>query len=86
MKEFVIEAQKIPPQERHQFIFKSFDNLEGGEALVVINTHDPLALIRQMQEHRPNQLSYDYIERGPKEWRVRFVKIKKEGCCGFCGS
>jgi uncharacterized protein (DUF2249 family) len=86
MQEFVIEAQKIPAQDRHPFIFQSFDNLQGGDSLIIINTHDPIPLLRQLQEDRPEQFSHEYLLQGPKEWRVRISKIKKEGCCGFCGS
>lgn len=86
MKEFTIEAQKIPAQDRHRFIFQSFDNLQGGESLLVINTHDPIPLLRQFQENRPDQFSQEYLVQGPTEWRVRITKIKKEGCCRVCGS
>lgn len=86
MKEFVIEAQSIPPVERHSFIFQSFDNLEGGDCLVIVNNHDPVPLLRQFQEKRPDQFSFDYLEKGPQVWRLRLTKKAKEGCCGFCGS
>ncbi|MBS1970890.1 MAG: DUF2249 domain-containing protein [Bdellovibrionales bacterium] len=86
MKEFIIEAQTIPPRERHGFIFQSFDNLEGGDSLVIVNNHDPIPLLRQFQEVRPEQFAFEYLEQGPKTWRLRLTKKAKEGCCGFCGS
>lgn len=86
MKEFTIEAQKIPAQDRHAFIFQSFDNLQGGEAILIVNNHNPLPLLQQFQETRPELFSHEYLEQGPKEWRLRITKIKKDGCCGFCGS
>lgn len=86
MKEFIIEAQSIPPAQRHAFIFQSFDNLEGGDSLVIVNNHDPIPLLRQFQEARPEKFAFEYIEQGPKVWRLRLIKKAKEGCCGFCGS
>lgn len=84
MNEFVIEAQKIDSKSRHAFIFESFDNLEGGDCIVIINSHDPLPLLRQFNETRPNQFVEEYLEKGPETWKLRLTKRKKEGCCGFC--
>ncbi|WP_374033515.1 DUF2249 domain-containing protein [Bdellovibrio bacteriovorus] len=84
MKELVIEAQKIEPATRHSFIFESFDKLEGGESLLIVNNHDPLPLLRQFGEARPNQFVDEYLEKGPAVWKLRLTKKKKEGCCGFC--
>ncbi|HEX7674765.1 MAG TPA: DUF2249 domain-containing protein [Bdellovibrio sp.] len=84
MKEFAIRAQEIPGPQRHSFILQSFENLEPGEALVIINTHDPIPLIRQMQDIHGPQLGIEYLAKGPTEWQVRFIKNKVEGCCGCC--
>ena len=86
MKEFIIEAQKIPGPERHGFIFQSYENLEGGQALVIVNNHDPVPLLRQFEQKHANQFSHEYLEKGPHVWRLRITKLKKEGCCGVCGS
>lgn len=85
MTDFVIEAQKIPAPERHAYIFQSFDNLEGGESLVIINTHDPIPLLRQFDTLKQDQFDSEYLEKGPTQWQIRITKKKKEGCCGFCG-
>lgn len=86
MKEFIIEAQKIAPAERHAFIFQSFDNLAGGESIVIVNNHDPIPLLRQFREARTEQFVDEYLQQGPEVWRLRLTKKKKEGCCGFCES
>jgi uncharacterized protein (DUF2249 family) len=85
MNDFVIEAQKIPGHERHAFIFKSFDNLAAGESLVIVNNHDPVPLLNQFRQHRPDAFVHEYLEEGPTCWRLRLTKKKSEGCCGFCG-
>lgn len=86
MTEFIIEAQKISPAQRHAFIFESFDNLEAEDSIVVVNSHDPVPLLVQLQSQRPDTFTTEYLEEGPTVWRVRITKMKKEGCCGFCGS
>lgn len=84
MADFVIEAQQIPAPERHAFIFQSFDNLEGGESLIIVNTHDPIPLLRQFDDRKAGQFVHEYLEQGPQTWRLKITKKKKEGCCGFC--
>lgn len=86
MSDVIIDAQKIPGPERHATIFKTFDGLQDGDALVIVNNHDPRPLLNQFSEHRPDQFKEEYLAEGPTEWKVKITKIKKEGCCGCCGS
>lgn len=86
MNDVIIEAQKIPGPVRHATIFKSFDELQEGSSLVIVNNHDPLPLLNQFGEQRADQFTQEYLVQGPTEWQVKITKIKKEGCCGCCGS
>ncbi|UOF01524.1 DUF2249 domain-containing protein [Bdellovibrio reynosensis] len=85
MKEVIIEAQSIPPQHRHAYIFEAFDNLEAGESVVIVNTHDPVPLLKQFEQNRANQFAHEYQAKGPDLWKLKLTKNKKEGCCGYCG-
>ena len=85
MNDIVIEAQKIPPAERHGYIFQSFDRLEGGNSIVIFNNHDPLPLLRQFEQFRAGEFKHEYLENGPQVWKLKITKKKGEGCCGFCG-
>lgn len=85
MTDLTINAQTIPAPERHATIFNAFDSLEGGEALIIVNNHDPRPLLNKFSEERPDQFSEEYLTEGPSEWKVRLTKKKKEGCCGCCG-
>lgn len=82
MSNVIIEAQKIPGPVRHATIFKAFDDLKDGEALVVVNNHDPRPLLNQFREQRLGQFSQEYLEEGPNEWKVKITKNKNQGCCG----
>lgn len=84
MSEFTIEAQSIPAPDRHEFILKSFANLNPEETLLIVNNHDPRPLVEQMKSVFGKLLEYNYVESGPNVWKVRFVRKKSEGCCGFC--
>lgn len=85
MQEIIIEAQQINPAQRHAFIFQQFDGLEGGASVVIVNNHDPVPLLRQFEQLRAGEFQHDYLEQGPQVWKLRLTKIKKEGCCCFCG-
>ncbi len=43
-----IDLRDVPPPERHPKIFDAFDSLASGEALELINDHDPRPLYYEM--------------------------------------
>lgn len=84
MKNILIEAQLIPSSERHGYIFSTFDSLEAGESITILNSHDPKPLLMQFDEKRPSLFTSEYLLSGPTEWQVKLTKKMKEGCCGCC--
>lgn len=73
MKE--LNLVNMPPFERHPLIFKTFDELKKGESFVLINDHDPKPLYYQFLHERENQFTWEYLEQGPKVWKVKMAKI-----------
>lgn len=71
-----IDVRSIPPRERHPLIFSTFDNLLPGDALLLINDHDPKPLFYQFQAESKNEFTWDYLEKGPDVWRVRIGKAE----------
>lgn len=70
-----IDVRTIPPRERHPLIFRTFGDLAPGEALQLVNDHDPKPLYYQFQaEHGPG-FYWEYLEQGPEIWRVRIGKV-----------
>ena len=77
-----IDVRPIPPRERHPLIFGTFDQLAAGEALLLINDHDPKPLFYQFQAEANGQFTWDYLENGPDVWRVRIGKAAQaDACC-----
>ncbi|MCX7169943.1 MAG: DUF2249 domain-containing protein [Proteobacteria bacterium] len=70
-----VDVRETPPRERHPLIFGSFDQLSPGEALTLINDHDPKPLFYQFQAESGGQFTWDYVETGPETWRVRIGKV-----------
>ena len=86
-----LDVRDIPPRERHPLIFSTFRALAIGEALELVNDHDPLPLYDHFRAEQPGGFGWDYLERGPT-WRVRITKREpvapehgKGSCCGGCG-
>jgi len=48
MAEQRLDLREIPPANRHPEIFEAFEALDSGEALVIVNDHDPNPLYHQM--------------------------------------
>ena len=69
-----IDVRTIPPRERHPLIFGTFDQLSPGDALLLVNDHDPKPLFYQFQAESKNEFTWDYLEQGPDVWRVRIGK------------
>lgn len=69
-----VDVRDIPPRQRHPMIFGAFDALFPGEALLLVNDHDPKPLYYQFSAERSGQFEWEYLEEGPEVWRVRIGK------------
>lgn len=49
MADKTIDVSDIPPWERHQKIHALFEDLASGEALTLINDHEPKPLFYELQ-------------------------------------
>lgn len=87
-----IDLRQIAPPARHALIFSRFEALQPGQALELINDHDPQPLNAQFQLRSPGLFSWSYLEQGPQVWRVAIGKSAKAAsvssgsCCsgGAC--
>ncbi len=70
------DVREMPPPQRHKSIFEKFDGLRSGEGFVLVNDHDPKPLYYELRSVRGEVLDWDYLEKGPKVWRVKVRKTK----------
>lgn len=70
-----LDVRELIPMMRHTKIFQLFDDMQVGEAFILINDHDPKPLYYQFVHERPDQFSWDYLEEGPQDWHVRIGKV-----------
>jgi uncharacterized protein (DUF2249 family)/hemerythrin superfamily protein len=84
-----LHAQTIPPQLRHQEIFRAFDELTPGASFVLVNNHAPWPLLRQFQVLRANAFEWSVLEAGPVTFRVEIQKLvepAQRGVQAFLGA
>jgi uncharacterized protein (DUF2249 family) len=77
-----LDVRQIPGPQRHPMIFNTFDSLAPGEALEILNDHDPFPLHNQFNFMKRGQFSWDYLEQGPELWRVRISRVVQQSQAG----
>lgn len=60
-----VDARKYEPREKHDVIFQTYDKLNSGETMELINDHDPRPLHYQMDAEYTDQFDWKYLEEGP---------------------
>ncbi|MGZ4551965.1 MAG: DUF2249 domain-containing protein [Mycobacteriaceae bacterium] len=65
-----LDVRTLAHGARHEIIFAKLDQLAAGEALVIVNDHDPKPLRYQTAAMWPDRFVWDYLESGPRIWRV----------------
>lgn len=68
-----LDVRQIPPPMKHPTIFNTFERLEVGQAMELINDHDPKPLYYQFQAEMAGKFTWTYVEKGPV-WRVEIGK------------
>ncbi|MGW1339506.1 DUF2249 domain-containing protein [Kribbella sp. NPDC002412] len=71
----VIDVRNIARGGRHPRVFAHYARLAPGEAFILVNNHDPKPLRREFEAIHRGAVSWDYLQTGPEEWRVRIGKV-----------
>lgn len=69
-----LDVRVLPHGQRHEIIFGRLDALAPGEALVIVNDHDPKPLRYQTEALWPDRFTWTYREAGPQTWRVAITR------------
>jgi len=73
-KENILNVTALEPKLKHPTIFVKFDELKPGQSLILHNDHDPKPLYYQLLGERGNIFTWEYLEQGPKLWRIKISK------------
>jgi uncharacterized protein (DUF2249 family) len=72
----VMDVRPIPCSIKHSLILKTWTELVVGDHFILLNDHDPVPLRYQFQAEFPGAFTWDYVEKGPEDFRVRITKIR----------
>ena len=86
----VVDVRTIAPRDRHPLIFSTFRALRAGQAMELVNDHDPRPLYYQFSAEEPGTFTWEYLEQGPATWRVAITRTADApaaaaasgSCCG----
>ncbi|HCS48028.1 MAG TPA: hemerythrin [Candidatus Aminicenantes bacterium] len=70
-----LDLRPMPPFERHDKIFQSWEGLKPGETLRIINDHDPKPLHYQFEAEQKGKYEWEYEQQGPKDWIVKIKRV-----------
>jgi uncharacterized protein (DUF2249 family) len=72
----LFDVRPIPCRVKHAQIFQRWFDLPVGQHFVLLNDHDPVPLRYQLEAEYPGALSWEYLERGPDDFRVKITKLR----------
>ncbi len=70
-----LDLRDLPPAERHGTIFELWDRLAPGQAILLINDHDPKPLYYQFAAEFEGKFQWHYEQEGPEDWIVTIGKL-----------
>jgi uncharacterized protein (DUF2249 family)/quercetin dioxygenase-like cupin family protein len=70
-----LDVRGLRKPDRHPRIFAAYDALEAGQAVVLVNDHDPKPLREEFETEHPGSYGWEYLRQEPGEWRVRIRKL-----------
>ena len=70
-----LDVRAIPHAIRHATVFGAFDAIPPGGSMVLIASHDPQPLLRQLAVRTDGRLDVAYLERGPEAWRLQLTRL-----------
>lgn len=78
----LVDVRGIPPHHRHALVMSRFDALADGDAIELLNDHEPLALLHHFDSTRRDSFDWNVLEAGPERWHVRIAKRSTGGGAG----
>lgn len=70
-----IDIREIYAADRYPTVSGTFEEMQPGEKLELINDHDLAHLLKyKFSIDYPERYDYEYLEQGPNVWRVLLTK------------
>ena len=72
----VMDVRPIPCSIKHGLILRTWFELPVGGHFILLNDHDPVPLRYQFAAEFNDAFTWEYLERGPRDFRVKISKVK----------
>jgi uncharacterized protein (DUF2249 family) len=79
-----IDARSLAPHEGHRLALSMLRNLDAGQALEYVDKHEPRSLHYQLHAQMPGGFGWQYVEMGPRVWRVNITRLDADTQAGTC--
>jgi len=73
----VMDVRPIPCSIKHGLILKTWRELALGDYFILLNDHDPVPLRYQFEAEFGGMFTWEYVEKGPEDFRVKITKVKE---------
>lgn len=68
-----LDLRPLPPAIRHQLVYEALDRLAAGEALELVNDHQPSPLRYELEATRPGHYVWEDGDGGPERFSARIT-------------
>jgi uncharacterized protein (DUF2249 family)/quercetin dioxygenase-like cupin family protein len=75
MRDHELDVRPMPKPAKHPAIFQAYAALAVGEALVLVNDHDPRHLRDEFEVAHPGGFTWEYLARERGAYRIRIGKL-----------
>jgi len=65
------DVRTLIPIERHKKLLRLFKDLPVNDSFIFINDHDPIPLYYELRSVNGDVVSWKYLNRGGREWKVK---------------
>lgn len=73
----VMDVRPIPCSIKHGMIMRTWMELAVDDHFILLNDHDPVPLYYQFSAMFPGCFTWEYLERGPENFRVKISKTRR---------
>lgn len=70
-----LDMRGIRKPDKHPTVFAAYASLPVGEALVVVNDHDPQHLHEDFESDHAGSYDWEYLRREIRDWHVKITKL-----------
>ncbi|MEU4535462.1 DUF2249 domain-containing protein [Streptosporangium sp. NPDC023825] len=75
MNDQELDVRPLRKPDKHPTIFATYGALAVGDSFVLVNNHDPRHLRDEFDAEHPGGYGWDYLDKGPRTWRIRITKL-----------